>query len=587
MGDSFRYGGGTLKKLRLLSLLLVGLLLLASCAASSGTPANPTEAATTTGTANEPEPLRLAEGGKAVYQIVYPYESAFGNLSVWVDQIKKALKKECGVDFTAYHDGQTAQSEYLILLGDTRYAESTEAAGRLGIGGYSVSMEGKRIVITARDELSMVKAVNWFCNTLLKAVELSEDGKEATLVFSEKLEKGEAADQPITIAGYPLEEFGIVYPANNEEGKAAAAALRTAIAEKLGVLPKLSSDQAREEELEILVGLTNRAESRTHLAASSVEPMQYEYCVVGKKLSIIGYGGNGYSLTTACRLLLDSARANGMTTLKEGDKMNGKVELKPDSFAELTPGADVRIMTANILSEEWGGTECLPRAEILYANLMYYHPDVIGVQECSLKWTEALHTVLEGSSYTVLYEKVPGTDTNYCPILYNQSTLELVDSGAYQLRIGGPAKARTVTWGVFRVKTSGKCFIVLNTHLDWTKTPDDLISTGPTTPYSRELQVRELAATFAELEEKYPGYEIMMTADWNTMKNAHPLDVLVELTGVKYAEDMVPGNQWGNEVDHIFLQADTKALALHLYRENATDLGASDHPWGFVDVALR
>ena len=267
--------------------------------------------------------------------------------------------------------------------------------------------------------------------------------------------------------------------------------------------------------------------------------------------------------------------------------MKQTIELKEDLYSTRAENADVRIMTANLESEEWGGGECLPRAEIFYANLMYYSPDVIGVQEISVSWAQALRVTLEPTDYAVLHEVVEGTDSNYCPLLYNTKTLAVVKSGAYRLSIGGPAKARTVTWAVFSQLETGKQFAVLNTHLDWTQTPNDFESHSPTTPYSREQQVREIAQTYKQILEEYPSIEIFMTADWNTMKGQHPLNVLQELTELEYAEDIVPNNDWGNEVDHIFVPGITKVLAIHLYRENATDLGASDHPWGYADIELQ
>jgi endonuclease/exonuclease/phosphatase family metal-dependent hydrolase len=244
-------------------------------------------------------------------------------------------------------------------------------------------------------------------------------------------------------------------------------------------------------------------------------------------------------------------------------------------------------MTANIESEEWGGTAVQPRAEILYANLTYYTPDVVGLQEVSIQWKDAIQSIFEGSEYTLLHEVVRGTDSNYCPIMYNTATVELIESDARRLSIGGPVKARTVTWGVFRHLESGKPFIVINTHLDWTKTPNDFVSQGATTPYSREQQVREIAEIFSTLKKKYSNAEIMLTADWNTMKNEHPLNVLTELTGVTYADDVATGHDWENAVDHTFIYPDAEIKNLYLYAHNAKNLGVSDHPWGFADLALR
>ena len=141
-----------------------------------------------------------------------------------------------------------------------------------------------------------------------------------------------------------------------------------------------------------------------------------------------------------------------------------------------------------------------------------------------------------------------------------------------------------MTWGVFRRKNSDKIFIVLNTHLDWLKDPENFESRGCVSHYSREMQVRQLASTFVELQMQYPNADILLTGDWNTLKGRQPLTLLSDLVSVKYAQDVVSETNWGNEVDHIFVQEKTKVKSLYLYRENSCDLGATDHPWGFADI---
>ena len=267
--------------------------------------------------------------------------------------------------------------------------------------------------------------------------------------------------------------------------------------------------------------------------------------------------------------------------------ING-IELCEDAFAPLTTGADARVMTANILSEEWGGTECLPRAKVLAANLAYYSPDAVGAQEVSINWDEALATVLPEVGYAVLHEKVEGHSSNYCPIIYNTRTLDVIESGAYRLTLGGPRKARCVTWAEFELRGSSKRFILLNTHLDWIRDKLDYTTQGAVSHYSREMQVRELSGTYAELEARYPGVPILMCADWNTAKEKHPLNILTDLTGAKYCTDVLECSEWNDyEVDHIFINNAQSVVGIHMYRENCTDLGATDHPWGFVDISIK
>ncbi|MBQ8849032.1 MAG: hypothetical protein IJ011_01710 [Clostridia bacterium] len=571
---------------RFILLLTVILLLLSSCGPPQVDSVE-TDGSSNTGSVDTGA-IYLMKDGESVFDLVYPSNSKFPNISIWVDQIKSSLNSNADIDIATYDDKATAKSEFLILLGDTKYQESQLEAEQLGKGGFSVCKKGNYIIINASDDISMVKAVNWFCNTLLKKAQTTADGKNVTLDFEENRNIGTVAEREIKINGISLEKYTVIYPKGKDVCKAAAEALVSVCNTVLGVPLRISDDSLSSSNYEILVGKTNRGESATVSNNNTLAPMEYKYEVINGKMSIIAYADHGYGLMGACEEFVDNLLYDKKVNLEDGFMKNCEIKLKTDKFATLAEDADARVMTANLLSEEWGGTECLPRAEVFYANLMYYKPDVIGAQEVSIKWTSALKTVLENSSYAVLHEVVTGTDSNYCPMIYNTDTLELIESGAYRLSIGGPAKARTVTWGVFKHKVTQKTFIVLNTHLDWIADVNDYETTAATSHYSREMQVRELAGTFVELREKYPDVDILMTADWNTAKNKHPLDILCELTEAVFAEDMMPDNDWREyEVDHILMTADTDIKAVHCYYENGRDLGATDHPWGFVDIKLK
>lgn len=572
-------------KIKLVLLLLAVCLLLSACL--TGPPIEQSEESSEQST-NFPSEILLTENGSPRFDIVYSADSGYENLSIWVKQVQTALQKRTEVSFLAYDDSKEPRKEYLILIGDTDYSESALALTGLGTGGFSVTQNGNYIVINGKDSAGMVKAVNRFCNTMLTGIKLSDNGKSALLPFEAVSEVGEPFPD-LSIEGTPISAYTIVYPNGNDRCEIVARNLRTILNEKCGVSLSVSNDNSEQRPLEILVGYTNREASQNHCLGDEIGQMEYGYRVLNKKISIQGYNGNGYGLESACKNFLNTVIDEKQTKndLREGYVMKAKVELKEDQHATLSAGADVRVMTANIESEEWGGSDVEPRAELLYANLQYYLPDVVGLQEVSIKWKDSIKTVLDGTQYTLIHEVVKGTDSNYCSILYNTDTLELVKSDAYRLSIGGPMKARTVTWAVFKHKSTGERFAVINTHLDWTQTPDDFTSQNSTTPYSREQQVREISATYNKLKAEYPDADILLTADWNTLKDAHPLNVLTELTDVRYAEDVISGHNWTGVVDHIFVKPNTNVVTLYLIMQNVTDLGLSDHSWGFADVALK
>lgn len=577
-----------MKKRSVFLFLLACFLLLSAC--NGIDPTNTDTGAQTDSAEALPEEnsVDLLRDGASVFDLIYPKESKFAKITAWVGQIESAMSRHAGAKLRSYDDQLPAKSDFLILLGDTRHAESTSVSEALGAGGFAVTRRGNRIVIHAADDQAMVKAVNWFCNVLLKKTVVSADGKNATLSFEENVEVGAVGAEEICINGVSLKQFTAVYPKGDESCKEIAKKLVAYCNDTLGVSLQMADDSAAKRPYELLVGVTNREESARHLAQLALLPMEFEYAVMGGRVSILAREGEGYGLAAAGKRLIDDLKNDQNHNLENGFIMKNEVKLNADPYQALAAGADVRVMTANLLSEEWGGTECKPRGEVFYANLLYYGIDVAGIQEISKQWTATLKELLDGTDYALMHEVVKGTDSNYCPMVYNTKTLELIESDAYRLAIGGPGKARTVTWGVFRHRETNKIFIVLNTHLDWIADANDYETTGVTSHYSREQQVREIAATYAELQEKYPGVDMMMTADWNTARHAHPLDLLCELTDTVFAEETIPQNDWpAYEVDHVILSDSTKLLALHCYYQNGRDLGATDHPWGFVDVQLK
>ena len=55
--------------------------------------------------------------------------------------------------------------------------------------------------------------------------------------------------------------------------------------------------------------------------------------------------------------------------------------------AELAEGADIRIMSYNILHPEWNDWISIKGRDEKFLNILqYYMPDVIGIQEAGAKW---------------------------------------------------------------------------------------------------------------------------------------------------------------------------------------------------------
>lgn len=97
----------------------------------------------------------------------------------------------------------------------------------------------------------------------------------------------------------------------------------------------------------------------------------------------------------------------------------------------LASGADIRIMTANILAEfeSWGGTTPVAeRAEIFASVLEVWHPDVAGVQEVTDLWYSTLPKYVS-DTYAFIHPKTPDNKTNYSSILYDKTKYNVINSG--------------------------------------------------------------------------------------------------------------------------------------------------------------
>ena len=101
-------------------------------------------------------------------------------------------------------------------------------------------------------------------------------------------------------------------------------------------------------------------------------------------------------------------------------------------------------------------------------------PLLLGVQEALWTQMEYLDGALEGYKWIGVGRDDGEKKGEFMSIFYKEDAVELLDSGTFWLSQtpDKPGKGwdamccRTVTWGKFRCKKSGKEFVYANTHLD-------------------------------------------------------------------------------------------------------------------------
>lgn len=495
---------------RWLSLLLCLIMVvgLVSCDLFSGE-----EATTEAGTdENLPdERIKLVENGEAVYTVVYPNDADPSVLSAMRAFIKK-VKDATGVTLPDKSDylrfGQKRNPDAKeILFGRTNYEESKQVLSELYADEYVIRSVGNKIVITSTEDSYLLAAVNYFGKNLLKQNLEGEEGSY-TLYFEEYRFLAEGADKVLNIGGKPIQDFTIVYENERNGYREVADKLRDAISKFTGYsLPVVADTVKKEGACEILIGKTNRKLSQQQYK-SFVDLMTYKVVAEGDQLQVVSGGPfSARECVNEMSILFFATPGKQI-----GDGTHLEKDLKSDKIPSLSEGADLRVMTANILAPWWGeaADPTIPpvaqRAEIMAAVLMLYQPDVVGLQEAQSPWIKSLApylTILSeqyGIRYSTLHTSHGGKQ-NLTSVLYRSDALTVKESGVEVFSYwSGGYHMRNVTWTVFQKGT--KQFMLANTH--WAHETDE----------QKNLCAEEHAAFIQRMRSKY-NIPIFSTGDYN------------------------------------------------------------------------
>lgn len=137
---------------------------------------------------------------------------------------------------------------------------------------------------------------------------------------------------------------------------------------------------------------------------------------------------------------------------------------------------NITIMSANVRT--WspldiGTKSWFYRADLQIENISSVSPDIIGFQEVTAMHYKFLTNALKGYDNVIQYR----TDSKFaeaCPVFYRSDRFDLKDKGSFwlsetpevQSKDWGSACYRICSYAVLTDKSSGKDFVVFNTHLD-------------------------------------------------------------------------------------------------------------------------
>lgn len=523
----------------------------------------------------KPEPIKLTDGNKPLYTIVRPDESdAVFDLT---KKLVEDLKSATGVDFkntTDFIGWNTVRDPeaYEILLGFTNYDETAEVMKDLKYFDWAVVVRGNKIIITAYTDASLRKAVNYFRTDVIPLITKAEDGNFEITALEDHIYRGKYNVETVTLDGNPLQNYTVVYGKGTPAGEAAAQKVVEVLATATGIYLPMSNDKEAETEFEILVGKTNRAASA---GSDVVANLSYNVSLQSGKLVF-----DCRSLRTAeaaARKLYASKMSSGANIeLTSGELCSGT--LLDETDFPMTAGSDLRIVTYNVLTEKWGGTETSARSEVFGAFLDVYKPDIVGVQELCEKWRKYLPDHL--GDYKLIGTVREDKGFSYSAIVYNAAKYEVLAQGCETYSYHASAECRNMSWAVFMDPKTGVKFAFISTHWDFGDEDNK--------QKMRKVQAEEMSAKIKALKAEH-NCPVIITGDFNCNNTSSSYKYFMEINGMTNAltnSEYYYNAKGTSSIDFVMItKEDGVFKGYRKLLENGLDV-LSDHKANLADIDL-
>jgi len=566
-------------------LMLLGVI--SGCNAGGGETTEPpatSEEETTDAPSDETEKFVISKGGKCVCTVIRPDDASEDVIDLAV-KVKKKLSDKTGLSIDIASDfiipGKTHDPDkFEILIGSTNYDESSAAVAGMRYSDYSITMEGHKIIINGLSESTISKAVTWFCTTGIRNLAQNSDG-DWELSFENYVFNGGYKVSSISVGDVPITEYTFVYGKSaGKVSQAAAESVAAVFAQATGYLLKVTDDKTAPSDHEILIGSTNRLEKMTSGLSD------YAIYLDGTRIVLDCNGAMGAD--GAVRALYSEKLAAG-GDIKLDNTLSVKGSWMTDEAIARAEGTDIRVMSYNILTEKWGGTDTAPRAERLGVMLKAYSPDIVGIQEVCGIWVKYIPIYVEGYSHVCLVR--PDGGENYSTVLYKTDKYELVATGVIPYSKSQNLYCRNMGWAILKDKTTGKNVGIISTHWDFNSDSFDANA-------YRKVQAEELAAQVKKLAEKY-NCPVFTTGDYNTGATSESMNYFRSINNMwcwkfdskllnNYGSASTLGtipSVGGGVIDYVFGTKDTTPLQSFVV-VNFDTKNISDHQPVVADVKL-
>lgn len=410
------------------------------------------------------------------------------------------------------------------------------------------------------------------------------------------------SNKPLQFTTDALANYTIVYSKDAPEYAQLANQLADRILEKYDIfLTAVCDTSTPPADYEIILGDTNRSQQQGRI-------MEYSVTVDSGKFQI--HAGGAFSAQEAVNFLCDNVFNGESFSLDNGQYYATSFLANPQTMDD---SSTARIMSANILADVFLDDTYKSahyRAEIFAGMLIYYTPDVLGLQEADENWNTALDTYLPKleTMYGIAYTKHLSTyenKTNYTSLLYRSDKFQVLDDGIHVFSwwtdktFSHNYHMRNISWAKFSpVSNPEQAFIVANTH--WSFRTEHAngktyLSGSGTAIQENELrlQCKEETNTFmSSLKAADPQTPIFLTGDFNTSlpfftdsgwtpADFHILSEEAKNSGT--ALSLVPTS---GHFDHIFGAGN---YTIDIFKFFTDDYGHSlltDHPFVYADLSF-
>ena len=576
--------------------LAIAVSLLAGCGPESE-PQTTTAENTTVEETEAPPPEKIVyAGGENAYTIIRSDKSSDDITDVAL-RLKTAIKNKTGVELALKTDliapkAGYEDTPYEIVVGETTRPESAAVLPTLLYKDYTVCRKDNKIIILGGSDAATVRAIEYFIGHVLS--------KEGVYDIDDYYFRAEYPVSSIKLNGREISDYTFVFPTKN--GTAISNAidvLALRIASLTGRRINKSVETAGTFDYEFTFGACSRGPAKD----VSIEKTEMVTAASGGSVGLLfdSIFADSAIRSFADKYLPEKSKGEISITIPDGTEKNAVPRIE-----ELAEGADMRMMTSNMLFDETLAT----RAPLLVSAYTGLLPDVIGIQECNSTGHTNVIAKLKG-----LYSAVGQTFSNGAagcctPIIYLTDKYTEIESGAELFTSRWPkTDSKSYCWVVLERKSDGKRFAFINAHwalilgtYDTEAVFGRKYTNGVEGAQWREDNSAVVIAKMRELRAKY-GSDLpcFFTGDMNASITAKSVTMLAT-DGMKNSFDIAPVRKTGlasyhnnpgqypgsgNPIDNVFVSADSVTVFKHRIFETDLGISLSDHCPVYIDIKLK